>query len=120
MKEKLIRALLVKPHEKPEEILIENELSYFQKEIEGYIEVIRLEDDAVIICNEEGKLRNLPLNRGIFDPDGNPLDIIRGSFLIVYAPFGSEDFLSLPHSLMKKYKARFTHPEYYVSSSKNF
>lgn len=120
MKEKLIRALLVKPHEKPEEILIENELSYFQKAVEGYIEVIRLEDDAVIICNEEGKLRNLPLNRGIFDPDGNPLDIIRGSFLIVYAPFGSEDFLSLPHSLMRKYKERFAHPEYYVSSSKNF
>lgn len=42
MKEKLIRALLVKPHEKPEEILIENELSYFQKAVEGYIEVIRL------------------------------------------------------------------------------
>lgn len=118
MRQNSLQALYIKPHEKPEEIIIENNLNCFQKAVEGYIEVIRLEDDAVIICNEEGKIQNLPANRGLFDLDGNLIDIIRGNFLIVYAPFGSEEFLSLPHSLIRKYKTRFAKPEYWVSSNK--
>ena len=107
MKRNLIQALYVKPNEKPEEIIIENDLSHFQKSVGGYIEAIYLEDNAVIICNEEGKLLNLPFNREIYNLDGDLLDIIRGSFLVVYAPFGSGEMMSLPHGLIKKYKNIF-------------
>lgn len=119
MRERLIQVLYVKPHERPEELIIENDLSHLQNIVDGYIEVINLEDGAVIICNEEGKVLGLPANRGLFDLDNNLIDIIRGSFLIAYAPFGSEEFLSLPHNLIKKYKKKFAKPEYWVSSSKN-
>lgn len=41
---------------------IENTLPALQEAVGGYIEVIPFAPDAVIICNEEGRLLNLPYN----------------------------------------------------------
>ena len=74
-----IKVLLVKPNEIPEEIEIENTLEAKQKIVGGYIEQAYLpnDDSVVLICNEEGKIYGMPLNRYI----GH--DIIAGPFLIV-------------------------------------
>lgn len=41
---------------------ISNTLENLQKTVEGYIQTVPLTTKDVIICNEEGKLKNLPRN----------------------------------------------------------
>ena len=52
-----------------------------------------------LICNEEGKLMGLPLNRALFDDDGHIYDIVSGNFLIV--GLGEENFTDLSPDLME-------------------
>lgn len=72
-----IRVLYVQPGKYPEEIKIPNTLETFQKYVCGSIESVRLDRDAYIICNDEGKLLPLPPNRLY-----GPTDFFAGPFLI--------------------------------------
>lgn len=58
----VISALIKRPGEPPRHVNISNSLEALQKNVEGYIETVTLASDLVIICNEEGRLRNLPYN----------------------------------------------------------
>lgn len=80
-----ITILMIRAGEPPEEMTIENTLEAKQKLVGGYIEMYYLptDDDAVIICNEEGKINGLPLNRGIFDEKKRLVEIIAGDFFFV-------------------------------------
>ena len=62
-----IKGLLVKPYELPEEIEINNTLEAKQEIVGGYIECVYLpnDDSVVLICNEEGKINGMKLNRDI-------------------------------------------------------
>ena len=98
---------------------VDNNLGAFQGLVGGWIEeYIPFDDDVAIVCNEEGKMLGLPLNRGIKDEEGHLLDIIAGDFFICYAPVDSERFLSLPPDLEKKYSEKFEKPEQFFSSEK--
>lgn len=103
MLEKRIRCLLVEPHNLPKEIEIDNTLEAKQKIVGGYIECAYLPNDeeVVIICNEEGKINGLKLNRDI----GH--DIIAGPFLIVGDDYENGDFKSLTDEQIMKYKIKF-------------
>ena len=47
-------------------------LESLQHEVGGYIEAIYpYKDPAALVCNEEGKLEGLPLNRALRDEDGD-------------------------------------------------
>lgn len=94
---------------------IGNDLASMQEEVEGYIEIIYpFEDQYVgLVCNEEGKLNGLPLNRAIIDKDGEIIDVIAGKAFICDC---SEDELqSLNPELMKKYLDKFYHPQFFVN-----
>ena len=67
------------------------------------------------ICNEEGKIKNLPFSRAIHTQDGKIQDIIAGDFLIVSADSYSGEFKSLSPQQIKKYKELFKYPEKYAS-----
>ncbi len=41
---------------------ISDSLENLQKTVEGYIETVRLDENNVLICNEEGLLKHLPYN----------------------------------------------------------
>ncbi len=99
----LIKGLLVKPYELPEEIELDNTLEAKQKLVEGYIECVYLPNDesVVLICNEEGKINGMKLNRDI----GH--DIIAGPFLILGDDYENGDFKSLSEDQILKYKMRF-------------
>ena len=73
-----------------------NTLESFQKRVGGYIETYDLSETATIICNEEGNVNNLPVNRVI----GN--EIINGDFLIVGINDG-ENFISLSAADIARY-----------------
>ena len=69
-KENKIRVLYVQPGKYPEERIIENNLKSMQKLVDGDIEgVYPWRDYACIVCNDEGKLNNMPLNRLLEDYD---------------------------------------------------
>ena len=107
-----INVIYVEPGEMARTIEMEDELAEMQKLVGGYIEeYMPFEDDVAIICNDEGKMNGLPLNRAVTDEDGQVMDIIAGPFFIAYAPIESEKFLSLPEELEAKYKERFDRPE---------
>ena len=91
-------------------------LEGMQHVVGGYIEqFMPFRDEAAIICNEEGKINGLPLNRSVFDEDsGELIDIIGGTFFIVYAPYESEHFLSLPDDLNEKYLEKYRYPEEFL------
>ena len=98
-----IKCLLVEPYKLPKEIEIENNLKSFQKQVNGYIETTYLQDDneVVLICNEEGKMNNMELNRYI------GYDIIAGPFLIVGDDYENGNFKSLTNVQIEKYKKYF-------------
>lgn len=72
-----------------------------KKEVGGYIEEIApFPDPVAIICNEEGKIDGLPLNRAIKDEDGDIVDVIAGTFLVVGCNPDESNFASLSDELM--------------------
>ncbi len=107
-----ISVLLVEPGKYPKEIKIEDSLEAMQELVDGHIEeYMPYEDEVAIICNEEGKMNGLPLNRAIYADNKEMVDIICGKFFVAYAPLESESFLSMPKDLMEKYKEQFKYPE---------
>ena len=83
-----------------------------QSLVEGDIEeYMPFDDEVAIICNEEGKMRGLPLNRAVYVDNKEMVDIIAGKFFICYAPIESEKFLSMPKELARKYEEKFKYPE---------
>ena len=62
-----IKILLVEPNKVARFIEMEDDLKAMQHIVGGYIaEYFPFDDDAVIVCNDEGKLDGLPLNRAIY------------------------------------------------------
>lgn len=101
--EEKIKVLYVEPNKLPIEMIIDNTLEKKQELVGGYIQCAYLLDDdnVSLICNEEGKLDGLPLNRDI------GYDIIAGPFIIVGDDFENGEFISLTDAQIEKYKKRF-------------
>ena len=105
-----MKVLMVEPGKSPYETEIEGGLESLQAAVGGDIQATYPFDDLVgLICNDEGKLIGLPLNRALYDDEGHLYDIVPGNFLIV--GLGEEDFTDLPADLMEKYTEHFKYPE---------
>ncbi len=57
-----MKAIIKEPGKKPRITEIENSLSALQEAVGGYIETVTFAEDCCIICNEEGRLQELPYN----------------------------------------------------------
>ena len=68
-----------------------------------------------MICNEEGKLLGLPLNRALRDENGEIYDAIAGTFFICGALADSENFTSLTDEQVDYWLKRFAKPEFFVN-----
>ena len=115
----MIAVLYIAVGEPPKVVYIKSELEDMQRLVGGYIEEYMPFDDRVaIICNDEGKMSGLPLNRAIYDMSddrrGAMMDIIAGNFFLVNAPYESEHFKSLTPAMIKKYTNRFQYPEKFM------
>lgn len=95
------------PNKKPEMVTIDNTLEAMQRIVGGYIQVVKpWGGDVVLVCNEEGKVLNLPINKLVVDGTGRVFDVIVGTFFLALAPRGCENFLTLPRFFadrLKKY-----------------
>lgn len=67
---------------------IENTLDTLKSLVGGYIEVVSMEDNIILICNEEGKMQGLPPNFSM------GYDVIVGTAVFVSFD-GKEDFTDL-------------------------
>ena len=94
---------MVEPGKPAYETEIENTLEAEQKAVGGYIEVVSLGNDKLLICNEEGKLNGMQGNRRIGK------DIIAGPFFIVGED--GDEFRSLTDEEAKESLKRFAEPE---------
>ena len=63
MNETKIKVLKVEPMKHPEEVTLNNTLRALQAAVGGLIEIINLEDDVYLLCNEEGDLCSLPADK---------------------------------------------------------
>lgn len=100
-------------------IEIDNELDAMQKLVGGSIEeYMPFKDDVAIVCNEEGKLRELEPNRAVYDEHGQIQEVICGDFFLCYAPLDSDSYLSMPEDLKQKYEETFKYPEQFFMTQK--
>ena len=110
-----MRVVVVEPKKKPMVQDIGSDLESMQKIVGGLIEAIYpFEEPVALICNDEGKLLNLPLNRELRDSDGNIYGIISGTFFLCAAPPDSERFVGLTDQQAKTYMERFAMPEMFL------
>jgi hypothetical protein len=109
-----MNVLIVEPLKAPYMKEIGEGLKALQGVVGGSIQAVYpYEEPVVLICNEEGKLEGLPLNRALRDEDGQIYDIISGTFFI--AGLGDEDFASLSPELADQFKKQFAKAEVFVS-----
>ena len=108
-----MKVLVVEPMQEPYIKEIDAGLKSLQKEVGGNIQAIYpFEEEAAIICNEEGKINGLELNRALYDEDGKMYDILAGTFLV--CGMTGDSFGSLPDNLINKFSEHFKQPETFV------
>ena len=124
----MLRVILCRPGEAAEIIEIEDNLESMQELVGGliepydpfYSETDPRYENVILVCNEEGKLRQLPPSRAIVDEDGHVMDVIAGPFFLCYAPIESERFLSMPPDLEEEFRKKYELPERIYRTDQGF
>ena len=110
-----MRILIVEPKRRPEVREIDGSLKSMQEVVGRLIQALYPFDEPVaLLCNDEGKLMNLPANRGLRDESGQIYDIVVGTFFLCGAPKDSDRFTSLTTEQIERYRERFRTPEMFL------
>ena len=117
-----MRIIIVEGGKRPYEAELEHDLESMRRCVGGNIEVVYEPGgrDAAMICNDEGKLLGLPLNRALRDEEGEIYDIIAGTFFVCGAPPDNESFTSLTDEQVDYWLKRFAKPEFFVNINGQF
>lgn len=70
------------------------------------------EEEVAIICNEEGKINGLPLNRALYDDRGKIYDVVAGTFLVT--GLTEDSFGSLTPEQVNTYTQMYQTPETFM------
>ena len=99
-----IKVLVVEPMKPCRVQEISDTLDAMRQIVGGDIEAVTsIRYASAIVCNENGKILDLPYNRPLLDESGLlPLDILRGTFFI--AGMSGEHFVSLTDEQIQHYK----------------
>ena len=110
-----MQVVIVEPEKKPRVQNIEDSLASMQEIVGGTIQAVYpFNEPVAMICNDEGKLLNLPLNRALRDGDGSIYDIVAGTFFLCGAPANSDRFDSLTEEQVQHFLKRFSNPERFI------
>jgi len=105
-----MKILIVEPGKHPREAEIDGSLKSMQNIVGGRIEPFYPYGDPVaLVCNDEGKMNGLPLNRAVRDVNGEIYEIMAGTFFV--CGLGDDSFESLTTQQMETYRNKFHHPE---------
>ncbi len=115
-----MQVVIVEPKKKPVVQNIDGSLASMQQIVGGTIQAVYpFEEPIALICNDEGKLLNLPLNRVLRDSNGAIYDIVAGTFFLCAAPADSDHFESLTDEQVQIYLERFAVPEQFIRTNGN-
>ncbi len=71
--------------------IIDNTLEQMKGIVGGYIDTLYLpENHLVVVCNDKGKIKDLPIRALVRNSDGEVVDTLNGDFIICRD--GGEDF----------------------------
>lgn len=111
-----MQIVLVEPQKRAVVQDIDGTLEIMQRIVGGTIQAIYpFEEPVALICNDEGKLLDLPMNRTLRDENGAIYDIVSGTFFLCAAPPDSDRFESLSDQQVKTYMERFAVPELFLN-----
>lgn len=108
-----LRIMVVEPDKEPYEKIISGNLTSMQEIVGGYIETTRdkLLPGMVIVVNEEGKIKGLPINRCTH------CDLLCGTFFV--CGNGKDDFRSLRDEEIEEIKLVYGLPKGERNEQKN-
>ena len=113
---KQINAIILEPQKTARVEMVDGSLEGLQALVGGYIEAIYPFDykeypldQVAIICNDSGKIERLPLNRALYDENGNLFDVVAGTAAVV--GIDGDGFTSLSTDQEKYYFSKFEIPE---------
>jgi len=102
-----IRVVIVEPMKEPRIAMIGNTYETHRDLVGGLIQTVHIfNDNACVVCNDEGKLMNLPPNRYIRDDRGVPCDVLCGTFFVVGTQ--GDEFSSLTEKQAEHYKNMYS------------
>lgn len=105
-----MKVILVKPGAFAEETDLADDLHSMQDAVGGSIQAVYPFDEKVaLVCNDEGKLIGLPLNRAL-----EGYDVIAGDFFV--CGLGEEDFCSLTEEQATRYLEKFHMPQEFIQT----
>ena len=105
-----MQIVLVEPNKAARPVEIEDNLHAMQALVGGPIQALYpWEDPVALICNDEGKILGLPLNRVLGD-----YEIIAGTFFI--CGIQGENFSGLTEQQIQKYQQMFRSPEKFINT----
>ena len=108
--------LMIEPGKAPRRLELSHSLEEMQKAVGGFIQILYpFSEPVALVCNEEGKLLNLPLNRALRDEEGRIYDIVSGTFFLWGAPADSDTLASLTEEQISRYERRFARPELFLN-----
>lgn len=109
-----INVLICEPLTAPYMKEIDSSLESLQATVGGGLiqAIYPFEDQVALVCNEEGKINGMTLNRAVYGDEGQMLDIIAGTFFI--CGLTEDSFGSLTPELAEKYGNLFQYPEIFV------
>lgn len=111
---KQITVLVVEPGKAPYTKEIGDDWRAFQAEVGGAFQIVYPGYDPVgLVCNDDGKLLGLPMNRGLRDDADDLYDVIAGTFFLVGLGGGGTT-VSLTEEQIRKYEQRFHDPEQFI------
>ena len=102
----MLRVVLVEPGKVARVAEIDGSLEGMQKTVYPF------EETVCLVCNEEGKLQGLPLNRALRDEDNRIYDIVAGTFFV--CDCSTENFKSLNEEQLKRYTEKYKRPERFM------
>lgn len=103
-----MKILVVEEGRLPEIREIDGSLESMQRIVGGLIQAVYpFEEPVALVCNEEGKLLGLPMNRQLKETG----DIIHSTFFLCAALPEGESFASLSDGQIARYTKRFRFPE---------
>lgn len=102
-----MKVLICAPGEVAREADIAHDLQTMQEIVGGIITVTYPYEEPVgVVCNDEGLLMGLPLNRKLDD-----FAVIAGTFFL--CGLDEDSFTDLPSELMEQFKEKLYYPQYF-------
>ena len=117
-REEKIKVVLLEPGKLAKVVEIDYTLENMQRLVgDGLIEpCYYFREQVCLVCNDEGKINGMSLNRAIYNDNKQLIDIVAGPAFI--CGINGPNFCSLSDEQIKRYKKQFRYPEVFFRNEK--